>query len=58
MRTYDQTPVAIKGNEWISYDDVNSLAAKVNGLVNGRGLAGAFFWSTDLEDYGNSLLLT
>ncbi|XP_070506958.1 chitotriosidase-1-like [Chironomus tepperi] len=49
----DQTPYSYKGNEWISFDDIASLKAKLN-IVSSRNLAGAFFWSTDLDDYDNS----
>lgn len=52
-KTADQTPYAYKGNEWISYDDVTSLTAKLN-IVNSRGLHGAFFWAIDKDDYDNS----
>ncbi|KAL7040426.1 hypothetical protein ACKWTF_000387 [Chironomus riparius] len=48
----DQTPYSYKGTEWISFDDVTSLKAKLN-IVSSRNLAGAFFWSTDLDDYDN-----
>ena len=50
MRT-DQTPYSYKGTEWISYDDVTSLSAKLN-IVSARSLGGAFFWSIDQDDYG------
>lgn len=48
----DKTPVSYKGSEWISYDDVTSLKAKL-ALVTAKGLAGAFFWSTHQDDYSN-----
>lgn len=47
----DQTPYSYLGTEWISYDDVASVTAKMN-IVSARNLAGAFFWSTDQDDYG------
>jgi len=50
----DQTPYSYLGTDWISYDDVASVTAKMN-IVSARSLAGAFFWSTDQDDYGESI---
>ncbi|KAL7040427.1 hypothetical protein ACKWTF_000388 [Chironomus riparius] len=52
LRT-DQTPYSYLGTEWISYDDVTSISAKMN-IVSARSLPGAFFWSTEQDDYDNS----
>ncbi len=38
------------GNEWIGFEDVQSLKEKVN-YIKTRGLGGAMFWTLDLDDF-------
>ncbi|KAI3338994.1 carbohydrate-binding module family 18 [Ustulina deusta] len=46
--TYDQ-------NQWVSYDDVNTLKAKID-YANKNGLQGIFIWAVDLDDDRHSAL--
>jgi len=41
---------AFKGNQWVGYDDTNSLFIKINYILQ-RGLGGGFLWSMDLDDF-------
>ena len=41
---------AFNGNQWVGYDDTNSLFVKINYILQ-RGLAGGFLWSMDLDDF-------
>ncbi|CAG2104302.1 unnamed protein product [Medioppia subpectinata] len=43
-------PYAVKGNQWIGYDDQTSLTEKVN-FLKSRGLGGACIWSIDTDDF-------
>ncbi|XP_051712125.1 chitinase-3-like protein 2 isoform X2 [Oryctolagus cuniculus] len=45
-----QVPYAVKGNQWVGYDDVQSLEAKVQFLKN-LNLGGAMIWSIDMDDF-------
>lgn len=48
-----QSPYAYKGNQWIGYDNPQSIAAKAQYATN-RGLAGVFMWALDNDDlYGD-----
>lgn len=41
---------ARKGNQWVSYDDVESVVAKAQ-YTEEYGLAGVMFWSIDTDDF-------
>ena len=41
---------AFNGNQWVGYDDTNSLFIKINYILQ-RGLGGGFLWSMDLDDF-------
>ena len=41
---------AFSGNQWVGYDDTNSLFVKINYILQ-RGLGGGFLWSVDLDDF-------
>nr|XP_004659053.2 chitinase-3-like protein 2 [Jaculus jaculus] len=44
-----QVPYAVKGNQWVGYEDVESIETKVQFLKNAN-LGGASIWSVDLDD--------
>ena len=46
-----KAPYAYAGNFWVGYDNEKSLVYKVKTLVKGRGLAGAMFWTLNMDDY-------
>ena len=51
-RVYDdetKTPYAYKGNEWVGYDDTESIRHKTE-LINHEGYAGAMIWQVDQDD--------
>lgn len=43
-------PHAFKGDQWVSYDDVESIKTKVS-FVKDLGLAGVRVWAIDLDDF-------
>ncbi|XP_068842372.1 chitinase-3-like protein 1 isoform X2 [Capricornis sumatraensis] len=45
-----QVPYATKGNQWVAYDDQESVKNKARYLKN-RQLAGAMVWALDLDDF-------
>ncbi|XP_050079355.1 endochitinase [Anopheles maculipalpis] len=45
-----QCPYAYRGNQWIGYEDEQSLKQKVE-FVKSKGLAGVYAFSLDLDDY-------
>ncbi|XP_047996757.1 probable chitinase 2 isoform X1 [Leguminivora glycinivorella] len=45
-----QVPYAIQDKNWVSYDDPNSIAKKVEYAMN-LGIAGAMVWSIETDDF-------
>ena len=46
-----KAPYGYAGNQWVGYDDRDSLLFKVNTLIKGKNLLGAMFWALDLDDF-------
>ena len=57
-----QVPYAVKDDQWVGYDDLQSIRIKAN-YIKENNLGGAMFWSIDLDDFhgkcghGNSPLI-
>ncbi|XP_043818440.1 chitinase-3-like protein 2 [Dromiciops gliroides] len=45
-----QVSYAVKGNQWVGFDDIESVETKVQYLKNSE-LGGAMIWSIDLDDF-------
>ncbi|XP_037539952.1 acidic mammalian chitinase-like [Nematolebias whitei] len=45
-----QVPYAVKGNEWVGFDNKQSYEIKAN-YVRNNYFGGAFVWSLDLDDF-------
>ncbi|OWR42920.1 chitinase-related protein 1 precursor [Danaus plexippus plexippus] len=45
-------PFAYKGNQWVSFDDIDIIKKKVN-FMKSLGLAGGMVWAIDLDDFNN-----
>ncbi|XP_049784053.1 serine-rich adhesin for platelets-like [Schistocerca cancellata] len=43
-------PYAYKGNQWVSYDDMDIIKKKAQ-YVNDNGLGGIMFWAIDNDDF-------
>ena len=43
-------PYAYKNNEWVSFDDIDTIAQKIELLKKYR-LGGAMIWALDLDDF-------
>lgn len=46
-----KTPYAVNGNQWVGFDDIESVAIKLNYVVE-NDLGGAVFWSLETDDFG------
>lgn len=45
-------PYAYKGNQWVGFEDADSLTRKAR-YVKAQGYGGIFVWTMDLDDFGN-----
>lgn len=45
-------PYAYKGNQWVSFDDKESLLRKVQ-YIRAMNLGGGMIWALDLDDFKN-----
>ncbi|CAG5126323.1 unnamed protein product [Candidula unifasciata] len=43
-------PYAVGGDQWVGYEDQKSIILKANNIKS-RGLAGAFVWSVEMDDF-------
>ncbi|XP_052831173.1 chitinase-3-like protein 1 isoform X2 [Octopus bimaculoides] len=48
-----QVPYLVRGNQWVGYENKESVRLKGNYLVS-RNLAGAMIWSLDFDDFDNA----
>lgn len=48
-----QVPTAYKDDEWVGYDDVESMKLKAAYIVD-NNLAGAMFWAIDIDDFNGN----
>jgi len=47
-------PYGTDGQDWVGYDDIESIVYKVNKVVRGKNLRGLMFWALDLDDFRGS----
>jgi len=47
---YSKVPYCYKGDQWLSYDDEESIAEKAK-FVRDNNLGGAMVWSIDTDDF-------
>lgn len=45
-------PFAYKGNQWVSYDDQQTIKRKTQ-LIKSMNLGGGMIWALDLDDFKN-----
>lgn len=45
------TPYVVNGNQWVGFDDTESVAIKLKYVVE-NDLGGAVFWSLEADDFG------
>lgn len=45
-----KVPYAVKNNQWVGYDDLESVAIKLNYILS-NDLGGAMFWSLETDDF-------
>ena len=50
---YRMGPYAYKGNEWVSFDDIDTIHQKTE-YIKSMKLGGAMIWALDLDDFGGS----
>merc|ERR1712226_158059 len=48
-----QCPYILSGQEWVGYDDIRSICAKVQ-FAQSRNLAGSMLWALDLDDFAGA----
>lgn len=50
-----RAPYGYKDDQWVGYDDEESLKLKVNSLIKEKNLLGAMFWALDLDDFNGTV---
>ena len=45
-------PYAYKGNQWVGYDDIDTVAKKAQYIID-NGLGGGMFWDLPSDDFKN-----
>ncbi|PVD32658.1 hypothetical protein C0Q70_08103 [Pomacea canaliculata] len=48
-----KVPYAYGGDQWVGYDNVDSITIKVQQIINRYDLGGAFVWSVEMDDFSN-----
>ena len=54
VRVWDEerkVPHVVDGDQWIGYDDEESITVKLNELVAHYGMGGGMVWAMDLDDF-------
>ena len=47
------SPYAFRGNQWVGYDNVDSVRRKAE-YINREGFGGAMIFSIDMDDFNNA----
>lgn len=50
-RAEQQAPYAVRGNQWVGYDDIESVAIKLDYIL-ANDLGGVMYWSLETDDFG------
>ncbi|XP_065572710.1 probable endochitinase [Artemia franciscana] len=50
--SHSRCPYAYSGNQWVGYDNTESILHKVN-FIHQLGLGGGMVWSIETDDFGN-----
>ncbi|GAB1600628.1 chitinase-like protein 3 [Argonauta hians] len=48
-----KVPYAYGGNQWVGFENIHSVQIKAQNIIN-KGLAGAFVWSLEMDDFSGS----